>query len=48
MSTNGTKDCNIQKQGLMTADPSNAMYQVLKATGEHFVPRPRTPLPNNS
>ena len=48
MSNHDTKDCNTQKQGLTTVDPSNQKYQVLKTTGEHFTSRARTPLPNNS
>ena len=48
MSTHDTKDCNLQKQGLTTVDPANSKYQVLKTTGEHFVPRAKTPVPNNS
>ena len=47
-STHDTKDCNLQKQGLTTVDPTNSKWQVLQSTGDHFIPRPRTPLPNNS
>ena len=43
-----TKDCDTQKEGLTTVDPTNPKYQVLKTTGEHFTSRARTPLPNNS
>jgi len=43
-STHDTKDCNLQKQGLTIVDPANSKWQVLQTTGEHFVPRSRTPL----
>ena len=47
-STHDTKDCNTQKQGLTTVDPTNSKWQVFQSTGNHFIPRLRTPLPNNS
>ena len=48
ISSHDTKDCKLQKQGLIIVDPSNSKYQVLKATGEHFTVRARTAPPNNS
>ena len=48
ISSHDTKDCKLQKQGLTIVDPSNSKYQVLKTTGEHFIVRARTALPNNS
>jgi hypothetical protein len=47
-STHDTKDCNLQKQGLIIVDPANSKWQVLQTTGEHFVQRSRTPLPPNT
>ena len=31
-----------------TVDPTNSKWQVLQSTGDHIIPRQRTPLPNNS
>ena len=36
-STHDTKDCNLQKQGLTTVDPTNSKWQVLQSTGDHFI-----------